>query len=374
MAKDYYKILGVSRSATKDEVKKAYKNLAKKYHPDLNKDPDAADKFKEINEAASILADDQKRANYDRFGTAEATFGPGFDFSKFDFSDFGFGRFDFDSIFDDLFGGGFSFVRPERGRRGADLRYDLEVTLEESALGTTKKITFPRTEICKECNGSGAKSISDIETCNVCNGTGMQRTTRRTAFGIFSTSTTCGRCKGEGRVTKRACATCKGSGFVRKSKKIEVKIPAGVENGSSLRLQGLGQVGDRGGPAGNLYVVVHIKPHEIFERVGDDIYMEIPISFTQAVFGDEITVPTLRGKAKLNIPSGTQTNTIFKMSGKGIPHLNGVGSGSQMVKVIVQTPKRLTKKQRELLQEFAEESGEEAQPYKNIFDRIKGAF
>src|SRR4030042_6190015 len=162
MAKDYYKILGVSRNATKDEVKKAYKNLAKKYHPDLNKDSDAAEKFKEINEAASILADDQKRANYDRFGTAEATFGPGFDFSKFDFSDVGFGRFDFESIFDDLFGGGFSFVRPERSRRGVDLRYDLEVTLEEAATGVTNKITFPRTEICKECNGSGAKSSSDI--------------------------------------------------------------------------------------------------------------------------------------------------------------------------------------------------------------------
>lgn len=370
MAKDYYKILGVPRSATKDDIKKAYKKLAKKYHPDLNRESDAAEKFKEINEAASILADDQKRTNYDRFGTAEATFGPGFDFRKFDFSDLGFGRFDFDSIFDDLFGAGFSFVRSDRRRSGADLRYDVEISLNEAALGTTKKISFPRTEVCKQCNGSGARSSSDIETCSTCNGTGSQRITRRTAFGIFSTSTTCSKCRGEGRVIKKPCSNCRGSGFERKSKKVEVNIPAGVENGSTLRLQGLGQAGDKGGPTGNLYIVIHVKPHEVFERVGDDIYLETPISFTQAVFGDEITVPTLTGKAKLKIPTGTQTNTIFRMRGKGIPHTNGVGKGSQMVKVIVKTPKKLNKKQKQLLKEFAELSGEETKPIK-LFRKIK---
>lgn len=366
MAKDYYKILGVSNNATKNDVKKAYKQLAKKYHPDLNREPDAAEKFKEINEAASILADDQKRANYDRFGTAEATFGPGFDFSKFDFSDFGFGRFDFESIFNELFGGGFSFVRPERRSRGVDLRYDIELTLDDAAKGTTKKISFPRTEVCKQCNGSGARSNSDIETCNTCNGTGMQRTSRRTAFGIFSTSTTCSKCRGEGRVIKKMCTKCKGSGFERKSKMVEVNIPAGVENGSTLRLQGLGQLGDRGGPAGNLYVVIHVKAHDVFERVGDDIYLETQISFTQAVFGDEISVPTLTGKVKLKIPAETQTNTIFRMKGKGIPHINGVGKGSQMVKVLIETPKKLNKKQKKLLKEFAEASGE-TKPLKKFF-------
>lgn len=371
MAKDYYNLLGISKGATKDEVKKAYKKLAKKYHPDLNKDADAAEKFKEINEAASVLADEQKRANYDKFGTAESTFGPGFDFNKFDFSDFGFGRFDFGSIFDELFGGGYGFVRPERGRRGADLRYDIDITLEEAATGITKNIIFPRTEICKECSGSGAKSSSDIVTCSNCSGTGMQRVTRRTAFGIFSTSTPCRKCNGEGRVIKKSCSGCKGSGFVRKSKKVEVKIPKGIDNGSSLRLHGLGQVSARGGQSGNLYVVVHVKKHDVFERVSDDIYLQVPISYTQAVFGVEITIPTLSGKAKLKIPAGTPTSTIFRMKGKGIPHLSGVGSGSQMVKIVVQVPKKLNKKQKQILKEFSEEFDEKEKSSKKMFGKKK---
>ncbi|MBW2970917.1 molecular chaperone DnaJ [Candidatus Woesearchaeota archaeon] len=374
MVKDYYKILGVERGASKDEIKKAYKKLAKKYHPDLNKGEDAAEKFKEINEAASVLADDKKRAHYDQFGTAESSFAPGFDFSKFDFSDFGFGRFDFDSIFDDLFGGGFSFGRRRGPARGTDLMYDMEITLNEAANGAKKKISIPRIEECTRCNGTGAASKSDMQVCERCNGRGMETSTRRTAFGIFQTTTVCRQCGGHGKIITKPCTECRGDGRVRKQATIEVDIPAGIEHGASLRLAGQGQAGEKGAPAGNLYLVVNIKPHSVFERVSDDLYIEVPISFTTAVFGGEIEVPTLHGKAKLKIPKGTQSHTIFRMKGKGIPHLQVMGSGSQMVKVVVQTPEKLTRKQQQLLKEYADASGEEARPDKSFLRKLKDVF
>jgi len=353
--KDYYKLLGVNENATKEEIKKAYKRLAKKYHPDLNKDdPKAADKFKEINEAASVLADDEKRNQYDRFGTTADAFGAGgFDSANFD--DFGF---DFDSIFDSFFGGsGFGDIfgrsSGRRKRRGDHLRYDLEITLEEAAEGTSRTITVPRLEKCHECNGKGVKDEDDIEKCPDCNGSGVMRRSARTPFGMFTTQTTCSRCRGQGTYIKKPCKECEGSGRIEKTRKIEIKIPAGSETGTNLRVRGEGEAGEQGAESGDLFVIIHVKQHKFFERHGNDIYAEVKIPFTTAALGGKIDVPTLlEGKAELKIPSGTQTHTIFKMSGKGIPSLHGHATGSEFIKVLIEIPKSLSKKQRELLEEF----------------------
>jgi molecular chaperone DnaJ len=365
MTKDYYKILGVSRDASRDEIKRAYKRLAKKYHPDLNKEAGAAEKFKEINEAASVLADDKKRQQYDQFGTTAEQFG-GYDFGGFDFADFMNGSFDFGDIFDNIFGGGFRNVRTGP-RHGANLRFDLEIELEDAAFGTTKHIVIPRLETCDKCNGLGAKSGSDVVACDVCDGTGTKKQTRRTPFGMFSMTTTCPKCHGEGETIKHPCPHCDGTGRVERNSKLEIKIPAGVEEGTKLRIAGEGEAGVKGEPSGDLYVVIHIKPHKIFERHGNDIYLEAPISFTQAALGGEIEVPTLKGKSKLKIPSGTQTDTIFRMKGKGIPSLHGYGTGSQNVRVIVQVPERLSARQKELLKEFDKE-GKKKGFFKRVFE------
>ncbi|MBW2977355.1 molecular chaperone DnaJ [Candidatus Woesearchaeota archaeon] len=354
MAKDYYKILGVEKTATKEEIKRAYKKLAKKYHPDLNKDkPDAADKFKEINEAAAVLADDEKRNQYDQFGTTAEDFGRqgfgGFDFSDVMDNIFGAG-FDFDNIFESFFGGSDIFGRRRKGRaRGHDLRYDLEITLEEAAEGTTKTITIPRLEKCSECDGKGG---SGIQNCPDCNGTGVSRRTQRTPFGIFATQSTCRNCHGEGNIVKKQCSKCHGEGRVEKTRKLEVKIPAGAETGTNLRVVGEGEAGQKGAATGNLYIVIHVKDHKLFERHGNDLFIEVPIPFTIAALGGEIEVPTLKGKATLKIPAGTQTGTTFRMRGKGVPSLHGDGNGNQNVEIKIVTPKKLTKKQKQLLKEF----------------------
>jgi molecular chaperone DnaJ len=353
--KDYYQILGVDRNSSKEEIKKAYKRLAKKYHPDLNKsDPGASDKFKEINEAAAVLGDDQKRAQYDQFGTSQGF--QGFDMSGFDFTDFMHqSSFDFDDIFDRFFN--HSYEQEERGsHRGSNLRFDLEITLEETAFGTTKKVAIPRTEPCARCNGTGAQSPSDVMTCSACKGSGMQRNTRRTPFGIFATTTTCRQCNGSGEVIKNPCPVCHGAGTIEQRKTLDVKIPAGVEDGTRLRVRGGGDAGSRGSEPGDLFVVIGIAPHKIFERHGNDILVEVPISFVQVALGAEIEVPTLKGKATLKVEPGTQSGTVFRMRGKGIPNLNGFGTGSENVRIIVQVPDKLTKHQRELLKEFEEES------------------
>ena len=368
MAKDYYKILGVDKTATKEEIKKAYKDLAKKYHPDINKDSTATEKFKELNEAAAVLGDDEKRSKYDNFGTTADQFGQGF--QGFDFSDFmsnkgGFG-FDFDDIFESFFGGG-SFGRSRRRnpKRGDDLRYDIEITLEEASTGTLKHIKIPRLEQCENCHGSGAEKESDIVKCPECNGTGVSRKTQRTPFGIIATSTTCGKCKGVGKYIKNECLECDGTGFNRKTREIEIKIPAGAEEGTNLRIKGQGEAGEKGAEYGDLYVILHMKEHDVFERHGDDIYVKVHVPFTIAALGGEIEVPTLNGKAKLKIPLGTQSNTIFRMKGKGIPYLHDDGSGNENVEVVVEVPKKLSKKQRELLEEFDKESGK-----KGFFGKI----
>ena len=353
--KDYYKILGVGKNASKDEIKSAYKKLAKQYHPDLNKSPGAAEKFKEINEAAAVLGDEQKRSQYNQFGAAGEQFQG---FSGFDFSDFmsdigGFG-FDFDSIFENFFGGG---GRTRRRQRGSDLRYDLEIELEDAAFGATKTINVPRLEECEKCNGSGAESKSDIVACDECNGRGVSTRTQRTPFGLFSTTTTCRKCRGQGKYIKKDCPECGGRGAVKKTRKIEVKIPEGASDGTNLRIQGEGEIGERGMSAGDLYIVIHVKPHKIFERQGNDVYVKAPVSFATAALGGSIEVPTLKGKATLKIPAGTQSNTVFRMRGQGIPELHGHHVGDENVEVFITVPEKLTKKQKELLEEFEKESG-----------------
>lgn len=346
--KDYYKILGIDRNATKEDIKKAYKKLAKKYHPDLNKSTDATEKFKEINEAAAVLGDDSKRGQYNKYGTAGEQFSgfEGFDFSDFVSKGSGFG-FNFDDIFESLFSG----RRQRRRQRGADLRYDLEIELEDAFNGATKEIIVPRVEQCTNCNGTGAEKESDIVTCTDCNGGGVTTRTQRTPFGIFSTTATCRNCGGEGRYYKQSCHECRGSGVVRKTRRIEIKIPRGADTGNQLRVQGEGEAGKNTQP-GDLYVVINVMQHKIFIRDGDDLYIKMPIPFYVAALGGEIEIPTLEGKAALKIPEGTQSNTIFRMRNKGMPILNEQGHGDQKVEIVIDVPKHLTKKQKELLEEF----------------------
>ncbi|NLN54115.1 MAG: molecular chaperone DnaJ [Firmicutes bacterium] len=380
MAKrDYYEVLGVSRDASTEEIKKAYRKLARKYHPDVNRDDkDAEKKFKEVKEAYDVLSDPQRRAQYDQFGHAAETGGFGTGgfggFGQGDFSGFG----GFEDIFDSFFGGfgGATQTRRSAGpQRGNDLRYDLEITLEQAALGLETTINVPRAESCDSCGGSGAKPGTKPETCSHCHGTGQQQVARNTAFGRFVSVQTCQACGGTGSVIKERCPDCHGSGRVQRERKIEIKIPPGVETGSRLRVANEGEAGLRGGPPGDLYIVVHVRPHKLFVRQGNDIIIEVPISFTQATLGTELEVPTLTGKARVKIPAGTQTGTTFRLRGKGIPHLRGYGQGDQHVKVVVKIPKKISNKQKELLREFARLAGEDvAGEDKSFLHKMKDAF
>ena len=370
MAKDYYDILGVPRTATREEIKKAYKKLAKQYHPDLNKEPGAADKFKEINEAAAVLGDETKRKQYDQFGTADFQ---GFQGGEggFDFSNFS-DMFDFGDVFESFFGFGGG---RRRAARGSDLRYNLSIDLEEAHNGIEKNILVPRYETCDSCKGNGSADGDAIETCNECNGRGMSTHTRRTPFGMFQTTSPCRSCGGRGKVIKEVCEFCDGEGRIQAKRKLKIDVPEGVLDGTTLRVAGEGEAGPQGGPSGDLYVVIRILEHKIFDRKGDDLYLQVPISFIGAVLGDEIEVPLISGKhAKLKIPAGTQSNTLFKMSGKGMPHLNSSRVGDQFVKVVVHTPESLNKKQKEALHKFAKEMGDKITPQKGFFDRIKEQF
>ncbi len=359
--KDYYNILGVSRDASRADIKKAYKRLAKKYHPDLNKETGSEEKFKEINQAASVLGDDEKRKMYDMYGAEGLERGAGagaggfsgFDFSGFDFSDFGFGRFDFDDIFDTFFSGRSGFgrrsTRSRRAGSGRDLAHEIIIRLEEAVNGVKKKIKVTKNDVCEACNGKGG---SGVEQCPECKGTGIYRETKRTPFGIFQTNTTCRRCQGSGEVITDKCDVCGGSGMVRKTKTIEVDIPAGIMEGARLRVAQEGEAGYRGARPGDLYLVIHVEPHELFERQGDDLVLEQDISFAQAVLGDKIKVPTIEGEANLKIPPGTTPGTVLKMRGAGVKHLNSYGRGDQLIRINVKVPENLSKKQKELLKEF----------------------
>lgn len=360
--RDYYEVLNVPKNATKEEIKRAYRQLALKYHPDRNKSPDAEEKFKEISEAYAVLSDDEKRMQYDQLGhegiSSRYTWDDIFRGADFDriFRDLGFDFGGFDTIFDMFFGGARRRYGPQKG---ADLRYDLEITLEEAAFGLKKEIEFPGTDVCKTCNGTGAKPGTGPKKCPKCNGTGEIRHSRNFGYTLFTEIETCSECHGRGTFIENLCRDCNGTGTVQRLRKIKLKIPPGIDDGYNLRLRGKGEPGIRGGPNGDLYIVVHVKPHKIFKRRGSNLLYEAQISFPQAALGAKIEIPTLNGKAKLKIPAGTQTGTLFRLKGKGIPHLHGWGRGDQLVRVIVQTPTNLTRHQRELLIELAKEMGDD---------------
>lgn len=360
--RNFYELLGVQKNASEADIKKAYRGLALKYHPDRNQgNKESEAKFKEINEAYSVLSDPEKRANYDRFGTAEGA-GAGFG----GFSGAGFGDI-FEDIFGDFFGNAGGQRRP-RPTKGNDLRYDLEITLEESAFGTEKNIEIPRWEKCQACNGSGSKPDKSPVTCSKCSGSGNVRFQQ----GFFSVSKTCGQCNGAGRIITDPCTSCKGHGKSKKAHNISVKIPAGVDSDSRLRMTAEGEPGIYGGPPGDLYIVLNIKPHNIFERRGTDIYYEMAITFPQAALGAEIEVPTLDGAASLKIPPGTQPGKSFHLRGKGIPKLGSHGKGDEIVFVTVEVPKNITPRQRELIEEFAHINGDRTS--KSIKDKLKDIF
>jgi molecular chaperone DnaJ len=346
MSKDYYKVLGVEKNATQDEIKKAYKKLAKKYHPDVNKDEDATEKFKEINEAAAVLGDPQKRQQFDQFGTADA--GPGFDYNNMS-------GMNFEDIFDSFFSG-FGFGGRQKQRRGRDLEYELEIDLEDAAFGTKKKVSFKTYVACNTCNGKGSSS-GQLHQCSTCNGRGRVNRTQRTPFGLMQTQAPCSDCRGEGQTIADPCKECDGAGRKTDRVEFEVNVPAGVDNGSRLRVSGRGEAGQRGSPAGDLYISLFVRPHKTFERHGNDIFLDAPITFVTAALGGEIEVPTLEGTAKLKIPAGTQSETVFRMKEHGIPSLRGRGKGSQKVKVTISVPKKLSKKQKDLLKEFSKSLG-----------------
>ncbi|WP_059171186.1 molecular chaperone DnaJ [Bacillus sp. FJAT-27445] len=369
--RDYYEALGVGKGASKDEIKKAYRKLSKQLHPDINKEPDADEKFKEVKEAYETLSDDQKRAHYDQFGHTDPNqgFGGGADFGG------GFGGFE--DIFNSFFGGGAARRRdPNAPRQGADLQYTMAVSFEEAAFGKEADIEIPREETCNTCHGSGAKPGTHPETCRHCHGTGQLNVEQNTPFGRIVNRRVCNYCNGTGKEIKQKCSTCSGEGKVRKRRKIHVKIPAGIDDGQQLRMAGQGEAGVNGGPPGDLYVVFHVRPHEFFERDGDDVYCEMPLTFVQASLGDEIEVPTLHGKVKLKIPAGTQTGTKFRLRGKGIPNVRGYGTGDQHVIVRIITPTKLSDKQKQILREFAEISGGVplGEHEESFFSKVKRAF
>ncbi|MBN2067683.1 MAG: molecular chaperone DnaJ [Candidatus Diapherotrites archaeon] len=359
--RDYYDVLGLKKGASTDEVKSAYKELAKKYHPDLNREAGAEEKFKELLEAYQVLSDPEKKANYDQYGHAAEGFqgfqgfrGAGARGFDFDFGDIfenmgGFGEFGFGDIFREAFGGRGTRAAPSAG---SNLRIDLNISFEEAAFGTEKTVHVERVETCDACKGKGG---SGEETCSQCKGHGVITQSRRTMFGIFSTQSTCGKCGGTGKVWKNICKACNGKGRVKVKKEIKVKIPAGIDSGNHLRLHGQGNGGSRGGRAGDLFVMIFVEPHEIFKRDGSDIYAEVPISFAEAALGTKLDVPTLKGEATINVPSGTQTGTIFRLRGKGIKEVEGSGFGDEYVKVIVETPKKMSARERALFESLASE-------------------
>src|SRR5438067_1671698 len=372
--RDYYEVLGAARGAHQDEIKRAYRKLAVKFHPDKNPDdPHAEEKFKELGEAYDVLIDVGKRAAYDRFGHAAFSQGA---------AGFGGGFHDPFDIFREVFGGGSGGIfesffggagggRAEERQRGSDLRYDMQITLEEAAFGTEKEIEIRKLDTCDQCNGSGAESGSRSINCPTCGGRGQVISAR----GFFQVSQTCPRCRGAGLIVEKPCRKCGGEGRVENSSRIKLKIPPGIGNGSRLRSARNGEAGIRGGPAGDLYVVVHTKEHPVFQRDEDNLYCEVPIPFALAALGGEIPVPTLEGKANVRVPPGTQSGQIFKLRGKGLPNVEGRGRGDLLARVVVEVPTHLNGEQRRKLEEFAALCDEENTPlHKRFFERAKDFF
>lgn len=356
--KDYYAALGLEKGASDDEIKKAFRKLAIKYHPDKNQgDKEAENKFKEINEAYQVLSDPEKKERYDRYGTADfdgSGFGSG-GFGGFDFSDMG----GFGDIFESFFGGGGGSGRRRNGpQRGSDLEYTINLTFEEAVFGVEKEISIDRSESCESCKGTGAKAGTSKKTCPTCNGQGQVRVQRQTPLGNFVSTSTCNACGGTGTIIEEPCTTCHGRGHVRKTRKITVNIPAGVDTGNVMPLRGQGNHGTNDGPPGDLYVRINVAPSKKFVRKGNDIYIDAHISMGNAALGTEITVATVDGDVKYTIPAGTQSGTLFRLKGKGVPRVNSSGRGDQYVKVIVDIPKNLNEKQKDALKAFMEACGE----------------
>ena len=355
--RDFYEVLGLSKGASEDEIKKAYKKMARKYHPDLNPDnKEAEEKFKEVNEAYEILSDADKKARYDQFGHAGVDpnfgaggFGGGFD-GGFDFGDLG-------DIFGSFFGGGFGGGRrtnPNAPQRGESIRMSVTISFEEAAFGCEKEVTVERMEACDTCHGSGCAAGTSPETCPDCRGSGQVQVRRQTPMGVFATTTTCPKCGGKGRIIQQPCGDCHGSGSVRKRKTIKASIPAGIDNGQTISVRGQGHAGKNGGPAGDLLITITVRPHELFRREGTSVLCEAPITFAQAVLGAELEIPTIDGKVKYDLPEGTQSGTTFRLKGKGIPSINGRGRGDQYVTVYIETPRDLNREQREALKKGLE--------------------
>ncbi len=369
--RDYYEVLGVSKNASKDEIKDAYRKLAMQYHPDRNKAADAEDKFKEISEAYAVLSDDQKRRQYDTLGhagfdqryTSEDIF-RGADFETI-LRDIGFG---FGDLFRTFFGGGFGGGGfRQRSNRGQDLGYELEITLEEAAKGTEKEIVVPRTEKCNVCDGSGASPGTSVKTCQKCNGIGQVRNMRRNSFLTYVQVTPCSECKGRGTLIESPCKKCHGTGLIKQSRKINVKIPEGIDEGYQLRLRGEGEMAPNGGEPGDLYVLVHIARHELFMREGDDLWHVLIIGYPQATLGSEVSVPTLDGPTTVKIKPGTQAGETIRLKGKGMPRFRGYGKGDLLVRVGISVPEKLTAKQRALLEQLAEEFDQDVKHRKSRF-------
>ena len=368
--RDYYEVLGIQKGASEDEIKKAYKKLARKYHPDMNPgDKEAEEKFKEVNEANEVLSDPEKKARYDQFGFAGvdpnygAGAGGGAYGGGFDFGDLG-------DIFGSFFGGGFGGQRrnPNAPQRGESIRASVSISFTEAAFGCEKSVTTERSEQCPTCKGSGCAPGTTPEICPDCHGSGTVQTRRQTPMGVFASNGPCRKCGGTGRLIHQPCSDCRGSGAVRKRRTIKVNIPAGIDHGQTISLRGQGGAGKNGGPAGDLLITVMVQPHEIFRRDGVDVFCEAPITFTQAVLGAELEIPTIDGKVKYSIPEGTQTGTVFRLKGKGIPVLNGRGRGDQYVTVVIETPRSLNKEQKEALRRFSETLGE------NNYEKRKSFF
>ena len=355
-AKDYYEVLGVQKGSTKDQIKDAYRKLALQFHPDRNKSPEAEARFKEISEAYAVLSDDEKRRQYDSYGRegvyqrySQEDIFRGVDFGEF-FRGMGFGGFD--DIFSQFFGGGGG----RQVRRGEDLTYHLELRLEELTQDSDKEIELPRSEVCQTCGGSGAKPGTSPQQCSTCRGTGQVQKVQSAGFARLVRITACSRCGGRGYLIEDPCKECRGRGTVQKTRKIRIMIPAGVEDGHTLRLRGEGNAGETGVPPGDLYVVVNVAPHRVFARQDSDIYLETKVGVVQAMLGTELTVPTLYGDVRLSLPNGTQPGTIFKVKGKGLPKYGGWGKGDQYVKVNVEVPRSLTGQQKDLLKKFGEQN------------------
>lgn len=374
--RDYYEVLGVSRSATSDEIKKAFRKLGKKYHPDLNPgDKEAEAKFKELNEAYQVLSDDEKRQRYDQFGHAGVDgngFGGGSGFSGFDMGDLG-------DIFGDIFGGGFGGFggrqRRNGPRRGSDLSQYINLTFEEAAFGCKKKINITKMETCESCHGTGAKAGTQPVTCPQCNGSGQIQQRRQTMFGFSNVISECPNCHGKGKIVKEPCPECRGVGNVRKNKSIEVDIPAGIDSDQVMRIRGAGNAGENGGPSGDLQLIIRVKPHELYRREGYDVHITIPVTFVQAALGATLKVPTLHGIVEYDLPEGTQPNTRFRLRGKGIPILHGKGNGDEYVTVTVEVPRNLSRKQKDILEEFESENGEKNYTKRKTFkDKMKDLF